>query len=296
MTTAPSGHAPVPQTPEEAAALAARFGLRRIDTNPTFRNYLSQLWSRRAFTVELAVANAYNRNQNNYLGQLWATLNPLLLAGSYFLIFGLLLKTSKGVDNFIGFLTIGIFIFSFIAASITAGAKAITGNQNLVRAIRFPRAALPISVALSEILTLLPALGVLMVLLPFTGERPSWDWLLLPAAVALLFMFCAGAGMLAARLVSMSRDILNLIPVTVRLLRYVSGVFFSIEAYAGHGWISIVLQYQPVSVYLSLVRTLLLNEYSQDPLLWIMAGVWAVLFLILGSVLFWRAEMRYGRE
>ena len=109
-------------------------------------------------------------------------------------------------------------------------------------------------------------------------------------------MFCAGAGMLAARMVSMSRDILNLIPVTVRLLRYVSGVFFSIAAYAGHGWISTVLQYQPVSVYLSLVRTLLLKEYSQDPMLWIMAGVWAVLFLVTGSIMFWRAEMRYGRD
>jgi len=285
-----------PASAAEAAALAHRFGLTRVDLVPTFRDYLRQLWTRRSFIAELAVANAYSRNQNNYLGQLWATLNPLMLAGSYFLIFGLLLKTSRGVDNFIAFLTIGIFIFSFIAASVTAGAKSMTSNQNLIRAIRFPRAALPISVALSEILTLLPALGVLLVVLPFTGEPVRADWLLLPPAVVLLFAFCAGAGMLAARLVSASRDMLNLIPVSVRLLRYVSGVFFSITAYAGHGWISLVLQYQPVSVYLNLVRSLMLAEDKQDPLLWLFAVVWAAVFLIVGSLTFWRAEHRYGRD
>ena len=293
MTSGPA--AAEPTDAAAAEALARQYGLSRVDLVPTFRAYVRELWTRRAFISELAVANAYSRNQNNYLGQLWATLNPLMLAGSYFLIFGLLLKTDRGVDNFIGFLTIGIFMFSFIAASVTAGAKSITGNQNLIRALRFPRASLPIAVTMAEILTLLPALGVLMVLLPLTGEPIRVDWLLIPVAVVLLFAFCAGAGMLAARLVSASRDMLNLIPVTVRLLRYVSGVFFSIEAYAGHGWISAVLQYQPVSVYLNLMRGLLLVEDEQNPLLWVFGAVWAVVFLVAGSLLFWRAEQHYGR-
>ncbi len=296
MTTQAGGSDRSPATAEEAAALAARHGLTRVDQNPGLGAYVRDLWSRRAFILELASAKAYTRNQNNYLGQLWAALNPLFLAGTYFLIFGLLLRTDKDVDNFIGFLTIGIFIFTFISSAVTAGAKSITGHQGLVRGIRFPRAALPIAISLSEILILLPALGVLLVLLPLTGERLRWEWLLTIPAVLLLFAFCTGAGMLAARLVTESRDFLNMIPLGVRLARYISGVFFSIEAYAGHGWISAVLQYQPVAVYLNLVRSCMLEEYRPDPLLWGLAAGWALIFLVVGAVLFWRAERRYGRE
>lgn len=296
MTQAAPGRPTQAGSAQEAERLAARFALQRVDQGPGLGRYLAQLWARRAFVWELARAKAYTRNSNNYLGQLWAALNPLLLAGSYFLVFGVLLQIDRGVDNFIAFLTIGIFIFSFVAASATGGAKAITGNQNLVRGIRFPRAALPVAVSLSEIIALLPALAVLMVLLPLTGELPSVDWFLLIPAVVLLFTFCTGVGMLAARIVAASRDALNLIPTAVRLLRYVSGVFFSIEAYAGRGAIGSLLQYQPVAVYLDLFRGIFLDERAQDPVLWSLAAGWALLLLLVGTVLFWRAEERYGRD
>jgi teichoic acid transport system permease protein len=280
----------------EAAELAARYGLARIDQNPSFSEYVRRLWRRRAFVVELAKARAYRRHQSNYLGQLWAVLDPLLLAGSYFLIFGLLLRTDRGVDNFIGFLTVGIFIYSFIAATTTSGAKSITGNQNLVRGVRFPRAALPVSVAMSEILTLLPALGVLLVILLLTGEPLTWKLALLPASVVVMFVFCIGVSLLAARAVASWRDAANFIPVGVRLMRYASGVMFSIAAYAGHGLVGTVMQYQPVAVYLELVRSSVLAETAMTPTLWAFAAGWAVVFLGAGIVLFWRAEHRYGGE
>lgn len=295
MTVPAPEPAPSSLTQEEAAALAARHGLRRVDRQPTLREYLGQLLRHRAFIWELASANAYSRNQNNYLGQLWAGLNPLLMAGSYYLIFGLLLRTRDGVDNYVGFLVIGIFLFTFFSATLTSGSRAILNNQGMIRALRFPRASLPLSISISEILALLPALVVMTVVLLFTGERPSWTWLLMPFAVALLFAFSTGTALIAARIGSDSRDVLNFIPMGVRLLRYVSGVFFSIETYAG-GTIGFVLQYQPVAVYLSLVRTCMLEESEQDPTLWAAAIGWAVLALVGGLILFWRAERRYGRD
>lgn len=287
--------AKLPRTAAEAAALAASSGLERVNRNPSFGEYVRKLWDRRWFVIELATARAYERNQDNYLGQLWAILSPLLLAGSYFLIFGLLLKTDRGVDNFIGFLTSGIFIFMFVASTTTSGAKSITSNQGLVRNIRFPRAALPISVTLSEFLTLLPAMVVLLVILLGTGERFGWRLALLPIALLLLFVFCAGVALLAARTVAGWRDAANFIPVTVRLLRYVSGVFFSIEAYAGRGWIGMIMQYQPIAVYLELVRSCLLHETTPDPLTWWFGVGWALLFLCGGMLLFRRAEQTYGK-
>jgi len=284
-----------PWSAAEVSALAARFDLKRVDIPPGFARYLRQVWTRRAFIAELASAKAYERNQNTFLGQLWAALDPLLLAGSYFLIFGVLLDTSKGVTNFAGFLCVGIFIFMFIASSATRGAKSVSSNLAMVRSLRFPRAALPISAVLAEFLMLLPAIAVLAILLPIVGEPPQWKWLLVPAAMILLFCFCAGLAMVCARVVLDVRDAANLIPVSVRLLRYVSGVFFSIEAYAGDSLVGLIMQFQPVGLFLHLIRSCLLTEVPQNPVLWLWAAAWALVFTTVGALAFWKAEGRYGR-
>jgi teichoic acid transport system permease protein len=56
------------------------------------------------------------------------------------------------------------------------------------------------------------------------------------------------------------------------------------------------MQYQPVAIYLELVRSCLLEETPVDPSLWWWGVGWAVVFLVVGFVLFWQAEERYGRD
>lgn len=137
MTAAPR-EATAPDGPSGLAQLAARYGLTKVGSRPRLGQYIRTLWSRRAFLWVMASSRSYSRNQNNYLGQLWTILNPLTLAATYFLVFGLILNTRGGVDNYVGFLTIGIFIFSAISSAITAGSTAVTSNINVVRALDFP--------------------------------------------------------------------------------------------------------------------------------------------------------------
>lgn len=114
-------------------------------------------------------------------------------------------------------------------------------------------------------------------------------------ALLLLYVFSTGAAFVAARLVVGSRDLLNLIPLALRLARYVSGVFFSIQHYTGDNPLGLLLEYQPLAVYLSLVRSCLLAEVPQSALLWGFGAGWALLFAIGGFLLFWQREESYGR-
>src|SRR5690625_5680591 len=101
--------------------------------------------------------------------------------------------------------------------------------------------------------------------------------------------------MIAARILETSRDLGNLIPVTIRLLRYISGVFFSIEAYAGTGILGNIMYYQPVAVSMSMVRQSLLGEFTPALSLWLIGAGWAITLFTLGYVVFWQAEAKYGR-
>ena len=280
----------------ELGSLAQQHGLAALGVRPKLPEYVASVWSRRAFLWTLTLSRVSTRHGNTYLGQIWLVLNPLLLATTYYLVFGLLLRTKGGVENYIGFLVIGIFIYSFISSTVNASADAIAGNLKLIQALQFPRATLPLSMVLSEAIVLVPALGVMAVITLASGERPAWSWVLVPAALLIVTMFNAGIAFIAARVIQSVRDLKNVIPVMFRLLRYVSGVFFSVQHYVGDTALGHVLQFQPIAVYLSLFRECLLGEFTLDPALWLAGAGWAIGTFALGLLIFWTAEAEYGRD
>ena len=183
-------------------------------------------------------------------------------------------------------------------------------SQQLVD--RFAAVYTPIVVALAAVIALAGwafgdgemwfyrALVLLVIAVWDQGGTVSWTWLLYPVALLIVLVMSLGIAMVTARLVHAVRDLANLMPLIVRLLRYVSGVFFSIEdrvaAIDGApSWVSLVMEYQPVAVALSLVREPLMAEYSVQWMTWAVAGGWAILFLVVGFLVFWRAEGTYGR-
>ncbi|NLY95594.1 MAG: ABC transporter permease [Myxococcales bacterium] len=272
---------------------------------PTLREYIRSTWQRRDFARTLATSNAIAENQNSYLGQIWAVLTPLMNAFVYVLIFGLILKITRGQENGVGFIVVGTFMYRFFSESASGGAKSVQKNLNLVRALHFPRSLLPISTVMSNLASLVPAIFVMCVIVALSGFLPpvtfggvDWEWLLIVPAVALLYVFNLGVAFILARVVERIPDLGNLLPFVLRVLLYASGVIFAIDRYIPNETLAAVMGYQPVAVYLNLARQALLNEPNipLDGTMWLFGLGWAVLAFVLGFIFFWRAEARYGRE
>src|SRR5215213_5128321 len=172
--------------------LASRHGLASISARPGLSQYLRQVWARRHFLVAFSNARVTSLYSRTRLGQVWQLLTPLLNAGVYLLLFGVLLNTSRGVDNFVAFLVIGVFIFHFSQRSVRHGADSISSNLGLIRALHFPRAALPLAYTLTELQQLVGALVVMTGVVLITGEPITLRWLLVPVAVGLQSVFNAG--------------------------------------------------------------------------------------------------------
>jgi teichoic acid transport system permease protein len=240
------------------------------------------------------MVSLYSRTR---LGQIWQLLTPLLNAGVYLLLFGVLLNTSRGVDNFVAFLVIGVFIFHFSQRSVRHGADSVSSNLGLIRALHFPRATLPLAYALTELQQFFAALVVMAGVVLATGEPLTVRWLLVPVAVALQSVFNAGLALIAARVVAQAPDVNKVLPFFLRTWLYTSGVFYSIPVHTAGapGWVRTVLEVNPGAVYIDLVRTALLSHHDPLPYSWPLAVAWAVVALVVGFVFFWRAETRYGR-
>lgn len=269
-------------------------GLRDVHETTRLGRYLDAVWARRNYIWYVSTSELRSRQMNSVLGNLWYLLNPILQISVYFLIFGIVLKVDRGLDNFIVFLTIGTLVFAYTQRSTLAGAKSLVGNLGLIRAVSFPRAVLPITSTLTETIALVPSLVVIVSVSLATGETPSPRWLLLLPVLATMMIFNLGAAMIAARATSHIRDVTQILPFLFRILLYGSGVLFSAEAYTS-GAYKWLFNVNPIYCFLTMSRWTILGG-SLDPVLLLSAAIWTATLVVGGFLWFRSAEATYGRN
>ncbi|ONK10009.1 ABC transporter permease [Streptomyces sp. MP131-18] len=303
-------HDSAPPRDVPLAELAARHGLSVSGARPSLPGYVRQLWGRRQFIVAFSQAKLAAQYSQAKLGQIWQVLTPLLNAFVYFLIFGLLLGGRGGMENdeYIPFLVIGVFVFTFTQNSVMSGVKSISGNLGLVRALHFPRASLPISLSLQQLQQLLFSMVIVLVIALGFGHYPSWLWLLVLPALALQLVFNTGLALFFARLGSATPDLAQLMPFVLRTWMYASGVIFPLRhmveekddwpSWVDPSLLADILAANPAAVYMDLVRYALMDgtfAESVPMITWLYALGWALVVGVGGFVYFWKAEERYGR-
>lgn len=270
--------------------------LEHVYQRPPLGEYLTRLWERRHFIRADARGRVISGSRGTLLGMGWLILRPILDGAAYYVIFGLVLRTSRGIENFVGYLLIGIFLFQFTARCLSGGANSLVTGKNLLKAFSFPRAALPIGAVARETLSFIPVLGVMLLLilaLPPT-EQITWRWLLLPLILALQLAFAYGLALAAARATAHIPDLSQLISVLTRFWLYGSAVFFSYDSFDSYPGIQAVMEVNPMFVVLDMTRDVLL--YAETPTLqsWALLVAWSVALGAGGTVYFWRGEERYG--
>lgn len=258
--------------------------------------YLRDVWSRRSYVKHVAVNELRSRQATNVLGSLWHLLNPVLTIGVYYLVFGLIIKSDRGVDNFLLFLTIGLFVFQLGQKSTTDGARSVIANKGLIKAVQFPRVILPLTSTYTEVLAAIPTFAVAYVVALASGVDPTWRWFMLPPLLALMTVFNAGTAMIAARLTTHFADTTQILPFIFRLLLYVSGVIFSVDAYVdGNSVLNTLFTLNPYYCFLSLARWSIMAGNLQTDLL-LSAVVMSVAFFVAGFTWFRSAEEMYARD
>jgi teichoic acid transport system permease protein len=271
--------------------------LSKVGQRPDLLDYLVQLWDRRSFIYFDARARVQSGHDQTKLGAAWLVLTPVLSGLSFYLIFGVLLGTSRGIDNFIGYLLIGVFTFQMTTRSIMGGAKSLTSNTSMIRAFQFPRAALPLALNVRELLSNIPVTIVMLlfVILTAPGEEITWRWLLIVPAIMLQFLFNLGIGMLLAPVILKIPDLSVLLSFFMRFWMYGSAVFFAETRFDAYPVIRTIMDFNPLFQVIKIIRDSVLYDTTPSWRSWAVLGVWALGSVTAGLVIFWRGEESYGR-
>lgn len=270
-----------------------------LHQRPTLGSYLRDLWGHRDFAYSLAVSKVRLDTSGRYLGLGWLLVSPLLLSTMYYFIFGVVFRTSRAVDNYVGFLVTGVLVFTFLIRAISAGSKSLTGNRPLMHTIRFPRMVLPIAFVVTESIGFAVSMVVALALALFSGTIDVARLPILALSLFLLLLFGIALGSMFALTTQAVLDVKDGLPFMTRLWFYGSGILYPsvfVEERAPALAGVLLFDINPGYLFPALIRWALgLGEGNEDPVVLVLSCLaWGTGMLVASVVLFVHREVSLG--
>lgn len=270
--------------------------LRPLYSRPTLWKYLREIIWYRHFVVFEGRSTANQNGSGTVLGRAWIVLDPLLQTALYVLVFGVILQTSRGMDNFVGFLVLGVVFFQNSIKGLNSGNTLIQKSQGMIGSFQFPIAVIPCASAMSNFFNGLAPVGVGLIVALLTQPEVS-----IPASLLgilplylLVHMFGLGCIFWSARITAMVPDFKSVISIGSRALFFLSGVFFTIERFDGHEVLQQIVQLNPIYQFLASARLLVLEGAWPSLGIWAYMSLWAFALPVSGLLYFWAGEDKYA--
>jgi ABC-type polysaccharide/polyol phosphate export permease len=214
----------------------------RLDSRPApLRAWLDDLWRYRAVTVQLAKKDFRVRYKRATFGILWALLMPLLQSLVLIFVFSRVGRFGAGGHHsYAAFVLAGMAPWIYISATVGVATTSIVDGSGLTDKVWFPRATLALVPILSNLVTLLISVVILLVVLPVVGQHVNADILLLVPAAALAVAFATGLGLVLAAGYVYFRDIKFMVQAVILVWFYVTPIVYPESSLGSSGsWLDL---------------------------------------------------------
>ena len=195
------------------------------------RNFFHKIVLQRYLIWNFSARDLKSRYVGSMMGLFWSVIHPLVLLAAYSFVFSVVFQVrdfSRDTDNFPLFVFCGILPWLFFQETVLRCCYSVTEQRHLLRKMVFPSEILPISVTLSNLVTHVLGVLVLLVVLGYLGLL-SWTALLLPVYMILLAIFALGLGWLMAALQVFLKDAAQLLSVALVFWFWLTPIFYSLE-------------------------------------------------------------------
>jgi len=234
--------------------------------------------------------NVTARYKRSVLGIFWTLLDPLATMITMAIVFTALF--AKSIPGYPVFLLSGIVIWNFFAQASTQAMMDFVYSGSLVVQVYMPRSVFAFSSIGTHLVNLLLACIPLFLIAIFIGTPITPALLFLPVSLLLVALFTLGTGLLVSALAVFFADMINIFNITLQLLMFLSGVFFSVDAMpqALQKIIFMLPTYQMVTIFRYPIYVGQIPPL--DSLLYFTG--WTAVLLILGLYVFTRLSDEYA--
>ncbi len=232
--------------------------------------------------------------QGSVLGVAWYVVNPLVLMGAYYLLFGVVFRAFS-YEDYPLFLMVGLVVWIFFSQSLLQAAPSLIDRGALVRKARFPRETIPAAVVAVQGVTFLVVLGLVAIVTVAVRGTLTPALLVLPFVLLCLVGFVLGLALAVAVLHAHFRDVHPLLSAVLLPWFFLSPIFFAIDRTVERDVARFVLEWvNPVAPFIIAVREILYGGSVPGLAVLAYVAVAAALALLAGRALFGRLEAELG--
>ena len=260
---------------------------------PPLVPYFRELWARREFAAEMSKASLRSSNVNTVFGQLWLILNPMLLAGVYYLLVTIIRQRHD--PALFTHLVLALFAFTMVQSAASTGATSVTGSGRLLINTAFPRLLIPLSAVRTAFWRFLPTIPIYLLFHIIFGLTWHPRMMISLYFLATMVVFSMGLSALFATCQVYFRDTSSFLPYFLRLWMYLSPVLWLPEMLARMGPATkIIVELNPMYPMLTGYAQLLQGGQTPPPWMWAAAAGWALGASLVGFLFFIGREREFA--
>ena len=241
--------------------------------------FFSNIKKYHKYAIRSAKAELKSEVADSYLNWLWWIIEPVCFMLIYTFIFGYVFQNKT--PYFASFVFVGLTAWDFFNRMVKGSVRLIVSNRDLVKKVYIPKYILLLSKSYTYVFKMMISIAITFVLMIFQGVHLSWHIFFFIPINVILYILSFGVGMILMNYGVTVNDLGNLINVLLRMVFYLSGIFYNINERLSGTLCSLLLRANPVAMLMNELRNTML--YNQLPnFKWL--AIWLVIALILNAI------------
>lgn len=204
---------------------------------------------------ELVKRDFKKKYKRTILGMGWSLLSPLLTLLVMKLIFTEFF--GRTTPHYTIYIFCGNVVWSYFSEATKSGMQALMGNAKVFTKVNVPKYLFLLSKNVQAFINFLLTLVILFTFVAFDHLAFTWKFICLLYPICMLVLFNIGVGFILSALFVFFRDTQYLYDVFLRLLMYLSAIFYTIDKYSPMGQNLFLLN--PVYLFIRYFRKIIIE-------------------------------------
>ncbi len=240
------------------------------------KRFIEDVKKYREYAVYSAKSGLKSEVANSHLSWLWWILDPLLFMMVYSFIS--VVVFGKSEKYLVAFIFIGLSSWTFFSTTIKQSVRLVTRNSSIVSKIYIPKYMLIfIQMMINAFKMSISYLLVIGTMIFYQVPVTFKIFYVIPLFLTLFFV-TFGISSICMHFGVFIEDLYNVVNVFLRLVFYLSGIFYSISKRVSPPYSTILLKFNPIAYIMQSLRECMIYSTTPD-------GKWLLIWLFVGMIL-----------
>lgn len=233
------------------------------------------------YTIYAAKSQLKTEVANSYLNWIWWILEPFCFMLIYAFVFGLMFHHKELYYN--AYIFVGLAVWDFFNRCIKSSVRMVKRNKSIVSKVYLPKHTLIMSDMMVNGFKMLICFAIVVGMLVFFRVPVDAHILYVIPILITVVLFTFGCCCILLHLGVFIEDMSNVINIALRLVFYLTGIFYNIRSFP-EPFQSLILRGNPLALLITGLRDCVLYKSTPD-MPWL--GIWFLISLALSVFGIW---------